>query len=81
MNESIDSTKKGRNIIRNINLIPPTDPIDPRNAILDAEIMSEYYIDYNNVRMDKNNIIEEVPHLKKSITLAKDAYYKKGCIV
>ena len=87
LNDAIDPTKKGRNTIRNQVLIPPTDPIDPLNAILDAEIMSEYYMDYNNERKAyQSNLlgnvdIKNVPHLVKSIRHAKDIYYKKGCIV
>jgi len=83
LNDTVDITKRGNNAIKSKLIIPPTDPVNPLNAILDPTIMKQYYNDYNDIRtnLDKTIIPKKVPSLMKTIEYVKDDFAKKGCII
>ena len=82
LNDTVDISKRGASAVKSKLVIPPTDPVDPRNALLDKDIMKEYYNDYNALRSDLDGVIKtEAPSLLKTIEFVKDEFEKKGCMI
>jgi len=82
LNDTVDISKRGASAVKSKLVIPPTDPVDPRNALLDKDIMKEYYGDYNALRSDLDGVIKtEAPSLLKTIEYVKDEFEKKGCMI
>ena len=85
LNDIVDSNKiKGSGSLRLNTAFPPTDPIDPRNSLLDPELMREYYQKWNTLNKDKDFIVpntEDLGVLRKTTDYLKDEFEKRGCII
>jgi hypothetical protein len=80
-----DTTKiRGTGSLRLHIAFPPVDPIDPRNSILDPEMMQQYFKAWNQLNKDSDFVtpnIEDIGVMQKTTKKLKEEFERRGCIV
>ena len=91
LQDVVDSTKiNSKGSLRLNNAFPPVDPVDPRNSLFDADMMTEYFGVWNQTNKDNDFIspgydigivpeLENIEPLRKTTSYLKDEWFRRGC--